>query len=412
MSAPRLEIDLGKIHHNTHTLTRALTARGVSVTAVTKACLGSPQIAATLLDAGVNGLADSRIENIETMRGGAVSATMTLIRSPMLSQVPRIVRHADISFNTELAVIRALSEAAQAQRLTHGIVLMVELGDIREGIMPADLQDVARQTLLLPNLKLRGIGANLACRSGVVPDAGKMTELSALVGAIEARFDLKLDIVSGGNSANLDWALGGAPLGRVTNLRLGESILLGLQPLRREKIPGLHTDAVTFVGEVIESKTKPSQPWGYFGLTPFGEKPPGVQPGPPSTVTQTILAIGHQDTDPGGLRPPAGIEILSGAGSDHLVIESRNQRLQVGDEVRFQPNYSALVRAMSSPFVDKELLTGSRQPATPPPGGRRSLRTSVQQPVTAHPGSAGETGGALDRNYRRRHRLRRAISNR
>ena len=374
MSAPRLEIDLGKIHHNTHTLARALTTRGVSVTAVTKACLGSPQIAATLLNAGVNRLADSLIENIETMRGAAVCATMTLIRSPMLSQVPRIVRHADISFTTELAVIRALSEAAQAQRLTHGIVLMVELGDIREGIMPADLLTVARQTLRLPNLKL--------------------------------------DVVSGGNSANLDWALGGAPLGRVNNLRLGESILLGLQPLRREQIPGLHSDAVTLVGEVIESKTKPSQPWGDCGLTSFGEKPPGVHPVPPSTVTQTILAIGHQDTDPGGLRPPSAIETLSGAGSDHLVIGSHNQRLQIGDEIRFQPNYSALVRAMSSPFVHKELLTGSGQPATPPPGTRHSPRTGVQQPMTTHPGSAGETGGALDRNYGRGHRSRRAISNR
>ena len=349
MTAPRLEIDLDKIHHNARTLVERLADRGISVTGVTKAFLGSPEIAGTLLRAGVTALGDSRIENIEGMRRARVPAAMTLIRSPMLSQAERVVTHADVSFNTELDVISKLSSAAQAASRTHGIVLMVELGDLREGIMPGDLEKTVRETLRFPNIELKGIGTNLACQSGVSPDAKNMAELSALADSIDATFGPVLGIVSGGNSGNLQWALSGADTGRINNLRLGESLLLGCETLHRQPIDGLHTDAIKLIAEVIESKVKPSQPWGEIAQTAFGEKPPASDRG---NVSQTILAVGHQDTDPYGLHPPAGIEVL-GASSDHLIADSSHYPLFVGAEVTFQLNYSALVRAMTSPFVAK-----------------------------------------------------------
>jgi predicted amino acid racemase len=150
MTAPRVEIDLDKICHNARTLVQRLDDRGISVTAITKATLGSREIAGALLQAGVDALGDSRIENIEAMRRADVPASMTLIRSPMLSQASRVVTHADVSFNTELDTISKLSSFAQRARRTHGIVLMVELGDLREGIMPDDLENAVRETLHFP----------------------------------------------------------------------------------------------------------------------------------------------------------------------------------------------------------------------------------------------------------------------
>jgi predicted amino acid racemase len=349
MTAPRLEVDLRKIQHNARTLVERLAARGISVTGVTKAALGSPEIAGALLSAGVSALGDSRIENIASMRRARVPAQMTLIRSPMLSQASLVVAHADVSLNTELDVIRKLSAAAQETKSTHGIVLMVELGDLREGIMPGELESTVRQMLRLPNLTLRGIGTNLACRCGVSPDARNMSELSTLAASIEEKFGLGFSIVSGGNSANLAWALGDADTGRINDLRLGESILLGRETLHRQPIDGLHTDAITLVAEVIESKVKPSQPWGEIAQSAFGEVSATRDRG---DISQIILAVGHQDTDPSGLQAPAGIEVL-GQSSDHLVAESTPDRLAVGAEVRFQLNYSALVRSMTSPFVAK-----------------------------------------------------------
>ena len=349
MTAPRLEIDLDKIHHNARTLVERLGKRGISVTGVTKATLGSLEIAGALLGAHVHALGDSRIENIEAMRRARVPAPMTLIRSPMLSQAERVVRYADVSFNTELDIISKLSSAAREAKRTHGVVLMVELGDLREGIVSSDLENTVRETLRLPNIGLKGIGTNLACRCGVSPDARNMAELSSLADSIEATFGLTLDIVSGGNSANLQWALGDADIGRINDLRLGESILLGRETLQRQPIDGLFTDAISLIAEVIESKVKPSQPWGEIGQTAFGQVAPAENRG---HISQAILAIGRQDTDPCGLHPPREIEIL-GASSDHLIVDSAGVHIPVGTELAFQVNYSALVRAMTSPFVTK-----------------------------------------------------------
>ena len=100
MSAPRLEIDLGKIQSNARTLIQRLAAKRIAVTAVMKATLGAPGIADALLQAGVQTLGDARIENIIRMRQSGVTVPLSMIRSPMLSQVTRIVNYADLSFNT------------------------------------------------------------------------------------------------------------------------------------------------------------------------------------------------------------------------------------------------------------------------------------------------------------------------
>lgn len=356
MTAPRLEIRLDRIRHNAATLVERLGRRGIAVTGATKATLGSHPIARGLLDAGVASIGDSRIENIEGMIRAGVSCPMTLLRSPMLSEANRVVASADTSLNSELAVLEQLSSCAHSQGRLHGVVLMVELGDLREGILPGDLEDVVGRTLDFPGLALQGIGTNLACQSGVAPDQRKMDELSSLATAVEATFGVTLDVVSGGNSANLDWALGPSDVGRVNNLRLGESILLGREPLRRQPVDGLRTDAITLVAEVIESKIKPSKPWGEIQQTAFGPVESSCDRG---DSVRAILAVGVQDVDARGLVPPEGLTIL-GASSDHLVVDAGAGPLPVGSEVRFDVDYSALLRAMTSPFVSKVLIAGGR----------------------------------------------------
>lgn len=268
----------------------------------------------------------------------------------MLSQVDRVVRYADTSFNSELDVISALSTAAVKSNRRHSVVLMVELGDLREGIMPGDLLKAARQTLRFPNIDLKGIGTNLACRSGVSPDSNNMGELSRLAVLLDSACGAVTSVVSGGNSSNLKWALSGAGTGRINDLRLGEAILLGLDPLDRAPLAGLYTDAIVLVAEVIESKVKPSQAWGKIAQTAFGDS---VRTRDCGTISQSILAIGEQDIDPLGLTPPPGIEIL-GASSDHLMLNTSKHPVTVGSEIEFQLNYSALLRAMTSSFVTKK----------------------------------------------------------
>lgn len=347
MTLPRLAIDLDKIEHNARTLVSRLAQSGVSVTGVTKAILGDPAIAAALLRAGVSGLGDSRIENIECMRRAGIQSEIALIRTPMLSQIDRVVQSADMSFNTELDVIAALSAGAKHANKTHGVVLMVELGDLREGVMPGDVLNTVEATLDLPNIVFKGIGANLACLSGVSPDTENMTVLSALADSIDAKFGPITDIVSGGNSANMEWALSSADMGRINNLRLGEAILFGREALHRQAIDGLHQDAIGIVAEVIEVNTKPSLPRGVVAQNAFGETSQFSDTGP---TLRAIVAIGRQDIDPTGISPPMGTKII-GTSSDHLVLNVGSNHVCVGDEISFQINYSAFLRAMTSPFV-------------------------------------------------------------
>ncbi|WP_083915131.1 alanine/ornithine racemase family PLP-dependent enzyme [Ilumatobacter nonamiensis] len=354
MSGLRLDIDLDKIGDNARHLVALAGERGVSITGVTKALLGDARLARTLVVAGVVGLGDSRIENIERMRHAHVHSPMTLIRSPMPSQVDRVARADTTSMNSDTDVLTALATAARLCGRIHDVIVMVELGDLRDGVMSAELHETVRHVLRRPTLRLEGIGTNLACRNGIEPSRQNMGELSDLADSVESAFGIELRTVSGGNSANLGWLSTAEQLGRVNNLRLGEAILLGRDPLRRQPLVGLHTDAITLIGEVIESRRKPSRPWGRAGQNAFGET--DTEPnddGGDHSIWQTIVAVGRQDTDPRDLRTTAGVTVLA-ASSDHLMVET-SVKMVAGDEIRFEPGYSALLRSMTSPFVHKEV---------------------------------------------------------
>jgi len=363
MSAPRVEIDLDKVEQNTRSLVERLAPRGIRVTGVTKAALGSPGVGAAMVRGGAIGLGDSRLLNLSRLAGLDGSTSRTLIRSPMLSQAGQVVRVATASLNTERAVLEALGAAAVRDRRTHNVVLMVELGDLREGIPADELLAAAGSVLDRPALRLVGIGTNLACQNGVVPDDANMGELTRLALQVEHAHGIALSVVSGGNSANLDWALSTSDVGRIDELRIGEAILLGTEPLHRTPISELHTDAFRLYAEVIEVREKPAQPWGDRAQTAFGEYPERTGTG---TVRQAIVAIGRQDVDPENLVPSPGISVL-GMSSDHLVLDIGDHQVAVGDEIELGLGYGSLVRAMTSPFVTR--VERQRLPAVAPSPG-------------------------------------------
>jgi len=305
-----------------------------------------------LIKSGINILADSRMANIRRMYDANVQASFVLLRTPIPSQVESVVRYADISLNSELSVIKKLSKCAVKNNTVHKIILMVELGDLREGVMPSDLENTVKEILALEGIRLVGIGTNLACLGGIKPDDENMEYLSSLARAVEKRFNLTLKFVSGGNSANYNWFMSTENVGRINNLRLGESIYLGRETLYRKPIPGLFTDAFILVAEVIESKIKPSAPYGEAGQDAFGNILVFQNHG---QIRRTILGVGLQDVLVSGLTPRLGINIL-GTSSDHIIVDAKGIDLKVGSEVEFYLNYGALLSAMTSPYVMKKYV--------------------------------------------------------
>ncbi|WP_298432359.1 alanine racemase [uncultured Jannaschia sp.] len=350
MTTPRVEVDLAKVTGNARSLVARLAARGIGVTGVTKGVGSHPAIARAMLAGGVTRLADARVSGLERMRAAGIDVPMALIRTPMLSQVDRVVRVCDVSLNTEADVIDALARAARRTGRRHGIVLMVELGDGREGIRPAAIRVAARKVAATDGVVLHGLGANFACLSGRPPDRAAMAMLSSLAMAVEAELGLPLATISGGGSSSLPWALGSRGPSRIDDLRLGEAILLGLDPVSGAGIDGLATDAFAIVAEVIETVAAPG---------------PLATPRP-DCGREAILALGHLDVDINGLVMPDRLTRI-GATSDHLVVTARGPALAVGDEIGFRPSYAALARAMTAPDMTVVAGEGLQRPPTVQP---------------------------------------------
>ncbi len=353
MSAPRIEIELDKLAHNAQKLTALYSSKGIGVTAVTKGICGSPRIASALFDSGIRSFGDSRIANIQKMREAGLDAQFILIRSPMLSEVERVVECVNMSLNTEISIIRLLSKHATKCGKIHRVVLMVELGDLREGILPSDVEPMVAEVMDLRGVKLVGIGTNLACFGGVRPTEAKMQELSEIAGHLQRKYGITFEHVSGGNSANYQWFVSTPDVGLINHLRIGEAILLGRDTLNRKGIPGLHTDAFTLIAEVIELKTKPSKPYGEIAQDAFGNKPVFKDKG---NMQRAILALGRQDVDVSAIKPRMKANILGGS-SDHIIMEVSDAGLKVGAEVQFDIGYSALLSAMTSTYVEKIYLS-------------------------------------------------------
>lgn len=350
MNTPRVEVDLAKIRHNTQSLAKRLNPRGIAVTGVTKAVCGNADIAQAMLDGGAAGLADARVSHVKKLRNAGIKGSVTMLRTPMLSELEQIVLGCETSYNTELAVIAGLAAAAVQAKTVHKVILMVEMGDMREGVMPDQLAVIAHEVDRMPGVELKGIGANFACLNNVAPDVSKMADLSKLAKTIESKRGAPLEIVSGGNSANLPWALAQSDVGRVNDLRLGEAILLGVDPISGEHINGLYADAFTLVAEVIETRLTPEPvsnadlSMAALCLVPHD-----------ALIGRSILALGLQDTDPTGLTMPARCQFV-GATSDHTVITGLKPHPKVGAEVKFRMNYGALMRAMAAPDISVTLL--------------------------------------------------------
>ncbi len=343
---PQLLIDHGKIIKNVRRMIQLCADHNIEITGVTKVFCGDRRIASTYLRGGLTRLGDSRVANLRKLEG--LPCEKWLIRMPMLHEAAETVRYADVSLNSELETLRALNDAAAAQNTVHKVVLMYDLGDLREGFCdPDELRKAAEWTRSAPGLELIGVGTNLTCFSFVHPDTEKLTLLRDAARDIGAAA-----CISGGNSATLDLMLrGGIPEG-VNLLRLGESLLFGRERAHYRYLDGTSNDAFLLEAEVIEVKDKPTLPWGEIGRDSYGNTPVFTDRG---IRRKAICALGKQDTDVETMWPvDPGVEIL-GASSDHLMLDITDCETpyRVGDAVRFRLGYFALMRASTSPYVSK-----------------------------------------------------------
>jgi predicted amino acid racemase/arginase family enzyme len=348
---PYITIDLNKIEHNARTITALCAKYGIDVCGVSKVTCGMPQVAKAMLRGGVASLGESRMQNVHRLKANGVATEFTLLRIPPLSAAEDIVTSVNMSLNSELSVIQALSEAAFRRGLVHPIMIMVDLGDLREGVWPDDLLPMVREVVELPGIRIAGLGTNLSCYGGVIPSEKNMNQLVEYAHRIETAFGFKLRYISGGNSSSLNLIASGKMPRAVNHIRIGEGILLGRETVNRTAWPGTFQDAFLLKAEIIELKEKPSMPIGETGEDAFGGKPVFVDRG---ERDRAILNIGREDVVVEGMVPVDPAISILGASSDHLIVdvtEAKSARL--GGELSFLMSYGALLAAMTSEYVEK-----------------------------------------------------------
>ncbi len=306
-----------------------------------------------MLSGGVVALGESRLENIERLRAAGIDAPVWLLRAPTPGLAEQTVRLARVSLVSEPAIAGALSAAAMRAGAHHGVVAMVDIGDLREGMLPEMLPAFLDATAGLPGIEVLGVGASLTCYGAIVPDERNLGLLASLAEQVSARTG-RPALVSGGSSTSLEMAVAGRLPAGTTNLRIGEAIVLGVDPATREPVPGLelHKDALKLSAPVIECMVKPSVPQGTSAQDAFGGTPVFEDRG---RRRRAICAIGRQDAPPTGLLPLDGrVEVL-GASSDHLVldVEGLTEAPAIGDALEFAPTYAATLALFTSPYVKK-----------------------------------------------------------
>ncbi len=355
MGRPVLTVHLDRIEHNARAIVALCREHGIAVTGVTKGTCGLPEVARAMLRGGVESIGESRIENVQRLRRAGISAPLLMLRIPPLSRAEEVVACVEVSLNSELAVLRALSEAALRRGRTHDVIVMVDLGDLREGVWPDDLVPFALELGRLPGLGLVGIGSNLTCYGGVIPTEHNMGRLVRCAEAVERACGLRLPWISGGNSSSLPLIASGRMPERVNHVRIGEAILLGRETVRREPWPGTFQDAFELRAEVIELKTKPSTPLGERGEDAFGGRTDASERG---ERLRALLDVGREDVDVAGLLPLDPRLAVLGASSDYLLVDATDAAggLCVGDPVAFGLRYGALLAAMDSQYVEKQLV--------------------------------------------------------
>jgi len=354
---PRLNIDLAKLKHNANTLCQMAEKQGINDLAfVTKVFCADTEMVKTLSETPCRYLADSRIENLKNYPD--TGKLKILLRLPMISQAEDVVKFSDISFNSEKATLCALSAAAEKLGKQHKVVLMIDMGDLREGIFFEKEDEILLLAEFVendPNLTLYGTAFNLTCYGSVLPTQDNLTQFLNITKKIEDRISRKLDFISGGNSSSVSLLLLEGTNLPYNNLRLGEALVLGRETAYEKDLDGLYQDVVTLEAELIEIQDKPSYPIGQIGVNAFGEKAEYTDLG---IRRRAIAAIGRQDMDCDGLMPlDPGITVV-GASSDHLILDITEckESLLVGDKVRFRMNYAGLLSGFTSNYVKRSYI--------------------------------------------------------
>ena len=355
---PALEVNLDAIRTNAEVLTGLCAQYGIDVAGVVKFSDCDPEVAKAYAAGGCAQLAVSRAKHLKILKEACPEKETLLTRGPARSDMEDTAKYADLSLHSDPDVLRLLDEAAGKFGTRPGIILMMDVGDLREGVDNIDeLVELAKLTESLPNLNLRGVGTNHACLNGVLPTWDNLTFLIDGAKAVEQAIGRKLDYISGGSSINLLLLKDGinAMPPEINHLRLGGTIAnpMNIRLGRGLTFPGTREDTVRITAEIVELHIKNSAPKGstknWAGQEVVREDK--------GRRLRAILAIGSQDVGDAATMIPLdeGVEMV-GCSSDHTIVDvtDTGREWKSGDTMTFKVRYANMLYAFTGDHVNVE----------------------------------------------------------
>ena len=359
----RLCINLDALHHNKSRIDQIVSTRGGSWTIVTKVLCGNEDILTALIDMGVRSVGDTRLDNLRSLPASE-NVERWYLRVPPPSITGEVVSLTEVSLNSEKETIHRLDEDAGAAGKRHKIIVMIELGDLREGVLPGGLIDFYTDIFSLPHIEIIGIGANLGCLSGTVPSVDQLMQLVLYRELLELKFGHRLPFISAGTSAVLPLLDRCRIPDSVNHWRIGESLFLGTDLIGGGTLRGFRDDVFILEAEIAEIKQKSMVPLGEVAnVAPFEPLDTETELEPGQRGHRALITAGELDTDVHGLLPVAPNCRMVGASSDISVVHidgEEGARYRVGDTLPFKLNYSALLRLMNGRYIPKVILPGTK----------------------------------------------------
>lgn len=353
---PQLVYNITHLKENVSGIVKRCNEKGVFPYGVIKGVNADPVVCQAYVDGGLRTLGSSRIEHLKFLKEKGIGDELILVRIPMLSEVEDVIKYSDISLNSNMTLLKALNEEAGRQGKVHKVILMVEVGDLREGYW--DREELAKDAITieneLKNLYLLGTGTNVGCYGSVMPTKETLQELVDASLIVEEAIGRKLDIISGGATTSLMRVYDGDMPERINNIRIGGEPLVAytLKHVYGYDLDWQHEDVIKLRAEIIEIRKKPSHPIGTLGVDAFGHtlkyEDRGIR-------TRALLGIGKFDMgDPMDIPcVPSGIEILGGS-SDHTIVDLENadKEYKVGDIIELRIKYGQMMYMSNSPNVN------------------------------------------------------------
>ena len=347
---PRIVIDRDKLRNNCTQIVKHCEARGIAVAGVIKGAGGLPEIARLYRSCGAAQLATSRLEQMELWRREGIPGPYMLLRVPGLSELPEVARLADYSLQSDATTLDALNSVCAEQGVTHRVIVMADLGDLREGFWDkTEMVEVCCHVERgLDHLHLAGVGVNLGCYGAVKPTPENMEQLVDIARAVEARIGRRLEIVSGGATSSYTLVHWGTMPQGINHLRIGETALLA-KDLQVDwgisDMDYLLRGTMRLEAEIIELRKKPTHPVGETVIDAFGNRPTFVDRG---MRLRALAAFGRADVgqvETLVCREP-GMTVIGGS-SDHCILDVEDcpRALRVGDVVSFDLSYSHMLYA-------------------------------------------------------------------